>query len=364
MRDFYISIPKDYSLTNGELEYVSFPDPHLVSCSFRKDDKVAELILDTNGFLPLAEANMDHIEIKRFLMNCGLLFELCGRYSVSLAPDNIFVDINLMPHLLDRNIGTLTESEFISQYKALIACMLNPQYTYNDYHEGGDDLYLDDASISGILALNGINEIRQGLEQEYLQQRTEINDRFELIKKGNNKRLIIYLISLSTVLIISIILNLIGFIFIIPNNNRIIDAYAAYLNSDYIEVQLALEDIPVEDLPYMSKYLLAISYLKTVDLSQEEKQNEQLQITTKTEELLFDYWIHIGREEYENAIDDAERLNSDAHLFYAYVCYRIAVENDLSMNGSDKSDLLSELDSKIDQLSSSIRDSQDNTAGL
>ncbi|MCQ2505500.1 MAG: hypothetical protein MJ103_09725, partial [Saccharofermentans sp.] len=89
-----------------------------------------------------------------------------------------------------------------------------------------------------------------------------------------------------------------------------------------------------------------------------EKQNELNLITTKTDENIFHYWIHIGRQEYEAAIDDAQRLNSNSHLYYAYLCYRDYTQNNMSISGEEKVNLLASIDERISSLGEQLNQMQ------
>ena len=184
----------------------------------------------------------------------------------------------------------------------------------------------------------------------YDEQKAKLDEEYVYISKAKEKRLRILFPIVCVLLVLSILgLSYLCF-FKIPLDKKLISADNAFLNGDYIAVQTTLADVDVDQLPYMSKYILAVSYLKSVDLDQDSKQYELAQLTTKTEETRFDFWIHIGRLQYEEAIDDAQRLNSDRHLFYAYVGYKKYVENNLDLNGEEKENLLSELDGKIEAL--------------
>lgn len=345
-------IPKD------KRSYLTYSNRHLVPCTLTEDEDSFSLNFSTDGLDSLKDVKLDELECLLFLSNCAELIELGSRYSFTIAPENIFVDRNRIPLVLNRDFGTVESEEFVREYKSLIASFLNDKYTYEDYLKGGQDLFAKDKFLAQIKDMNDADEISGKLMELYSEKKKYNEEHYELVKKGANKYTKILLPIVSVLLVASIVLGVYAMVFKIPLQKKIIDANAAYLNNDYIGVENILLDVPVDKLPYATKYILAVSYIKSASLSQEEKQNELNLITTKTDEVIFDYWIHMGRLEFTEAIDDAQRLNSDSHLYYAYLCYRDYAENDRSLSGDEKISLISTLNEKIESLAEQLREIQ------
>ena len=322
------NIPKD------KRSYLTYADRHLVPCSITEDEDSFSLCFDTNGLIALNEAKYSDLDSLLFLANCSDLLELGSRYTFSIHPDNIYVDRNRIPSILNRDLGIVDEESFVKQYKALISSVVNDKYSYEDYLNGGLDLMDKDKFLAQIKEMTDTASILSKLMELYEEKKLYKEEHFELVRKGSNKHTKILL------------------------QEKLIDANAAYLNNDYIGVENILLDVSIDKLPYSTKYILATSYIKSADLSQEEKQNELNLITPRTDEVIFDYWIHIGRMEFEDAIDDAQRLNSDSHLYYAYLCYRDYVETDRNLTGEEKTALLSSLDEKINSIAQQLREEQ------
>ena len=342
----------------NKYKYLTYPDLYLVPCSLIEEEDTVKLHFDYEGLLPVKEAKFDELEQIKMLLNCSGIISLCDRYTFSMNPDNLCVDLNQKVMVVDRDFGTKETSAFIAEYKSLIGSVINPKYSYEDYLNGGNDLLNKSKVLSDFTSLDTVEAVREKLLELYEIRKNDIKNNYELVRKGTNSYAKILIPVLAGLLVLSLLA--FGYFFFYENRfqSRIIEANEAYLNNDYLTVQTTLEGISVDKLPYMSKYILAVSYLKSADLSLEEKTNELNRITTKTDELLFEYWIYIGRLDYENAIDSALRLNSDSHLFYAYMSYRNFVNSDRSMSGDEKSALLADLDSKISSLSESIKTAQ------
>lgn len=348
----------DAKLPAGKRNYLVYSDPKLVPCTLDETDDGYSLNFDLTSLTTITDMNDTGIDKFRLLSNCRELIHLCSRYEFSLSPENIYFDSNLIPRVLMRDYGSMSEEEFLKGYRALIASVLNGQYSFIDYYSGGEDLYKKDKTVNAVVSKESPDEMSQALISSYDEQKSKLDKDFVYVDRNKDARRRILLPIVCVLLVLSIIgISYLSF-FKIPFDKKLLDADDAFLNGDYLAVQTILADVDLDRLPYMTKYILAVSYLKSVDLDQESKRYELAQITPKTEETRFDFWIHIGRLEYEEAIDDAQRLNSDRHLFYAYVGYRKYVENNLDLSGGEKETLLGELDSKINSLREKLMELQ------
>lgn len=361
MSEIFQTIVIDSLQNKSKLEhYYAHQDERLVGCSIEQSSEETEneikLIFETENLTSLSDVSSLNEEDKfRVLINTAKIKDLSSRYVIDLSPDNLYFDGNLNVKMLRRTIGVTTDSNFDEMYSAITASILNPKYTYPDFLNGGKDLLTKNQSTAFLSDGITSNEIVKILEDKYVENKESKRENFQLISRKKYKALKTSLPIILVLLLVVLAYSLYSFIYLIPLKDKIIKANACFQSTDYMGTISALEDVSLDSIPYETKYILAISYLKSVDLSQSEKSSELLQLTTNTQEILFDYWIHIGRLDYVSAIDDAQRLNSDSHLFYAYVCYKNAVETDLEMSGEEKSSLLNELNSEIDTLAKELR---------
>jgi len=65
---------------------------------------------------------------------------------------------------------------------------------------------------------------------------------------------------------------------------------------------------------------------------------------------IFDYWIHLGRLEFYEAIDIAQRFGDNELLLFAFLRQEAIVRADPHMPGSEKVTLLSYIESRITAL--------------
>lgn len=346
------------SLPKNKRAYLTYSDRNLVPCIIKEDEDSFSLHFGLTGLTNLMETKLDELERLIFLAKCKDLCELAKRYSFSLEPSNIYLDINNNPMILNREYGSIEQDVFVKEYKSLAASLLLDKYSYEDYLNGGEDLLDKDKDLSAFRRLITAEEIHDYLIGLYKDRKKYREDHYEYVLKGTNKYSKMLLPVVSVLLVLSIIAGIYAFCYKIPLQKKIIEANEAYLNNDYLLVESILADISIKELPYSAQYVLAISYIKSANLTQAEKQNELNLITTKTDENIFHYWIHIGRQEYEAAIDDAQRLNSNSHLYYAYLCYRDYTQNNMSISGEEKVNLLASIDERISSLGEQLNQMQ------
>ena len=137
----------------------------------------------------------------------------------------------------------------------------------------------------------------------------------------------------------------------IPFRDSVITASMAYINNDHLSVQTALRDYDVEMLSDDTKRFLSRSYVSTEALTDLQRENILLGLTSMTPPIIFDYWIHLGRLQFAPAIDIAQRLGDDELLLYAYLKHEVFVRQDVTMPGEERVALLSYLENQINTLS-------------
>ncbi len=77
--------------------------------------------------------------------------------------------------------------------------------------------------------------------------------------------------------------------------------------------------------------------------------NVQNTLTLQAEPLYFDYWITVGRGEYEEANEIARQLQDGELEMYANLKWRDAVRQDTSLSGDDREELLNDIQADIDR---------------
>ncbi len=139
--------------------------------------------------------------------------------------------------------------------------------------------------------------------------------------------------------------------FIIPENKAVIKGNESYVKQDYISVIESLKDIKLGRLSTNSKYIYAVSYIKTDALSEEQKNNILASVTLTSNEKILNYWIDLSRSEYDAAIDIAKQLRNKEYLLYGYMKQKAYIEGNNSLSGQAREEQLKKVEQNIKELS-------------
>lgn len=282
------------------------------------------------------------------LWDLGKYNEKTVDYNATLDPENIEYDNRGNSYIKAESIEDETNSDFIIMYKAAIGALLQDRYKYVDYIEGGQSLLRKEAFLATIFEANSIEDIRKILMEEHEKC---ISER-KRTKKLINKRL--YVVGCIGLVIISLAAITFGtyffrnYFFVGKRNNAYIAGYESYLSKDYIKVIDDLSAVDSKYMDYKEKYILAISYIRTENLTDEQKENIINDLNVLNLEKLFDYWIFLGRGEYETSQNMAMQLSDDELLLYSYMKEREYLKNNTSVEGQEKADRLAELERNIE----------------
>ena len=136
----------------------------------------------------------------------------------------------------------------------------------------------------------------------------------------------------------------------IPYKTDVIEANSAFIAGEYIEVQRILRGYDTTELAFETKYFLSQAYIITEAMTDEQKENVLLGITLRTDPIIFDFWILLGRLRFYEAIDIAQRLGDNEFLLLTYYKYEVVVRNDIAMPGDEKTALLNYIGGVIERL--------------
>jgi len=344
-RNSELTIPKE------KRALLTYPADGLASCTLEEAEDGIELLFEADGLEPAGTVLQKTIEEKyRFLINAADLYKLSTEYEVSLSPDNLLIDINLRPQVMMRDAKHDNSAAFIDRYKALIGSVLLPRYKYDDYLSGGRDLYKKQRLLSEISAFDSIADIKEVLVREYKKSLQKIKKTKRLVFK---KYIVLcnITIPLLTVMLIAASFFLWTAIFRdIPFKDDVIQANSNFIAGEFVETQRALSNYDISELSFETKYFLSRAYVITEALTDVQKEHILMGITLRTDPVIFDYWILLGRLEFDEAIDIAQRLGDDELLLFAYVKYEVVVRNDTTISGEEKTALLNDISGKISAL--------------
>ena len=327
-----------------------------LSCVMVEEKEEIHVTYDIGGRRPLEQIRQEKRNVQLVaLMDIHKLEALRALYQFSLTPANLYYDRHQSISVMERDVyvrgNTPEAGGFLVEYKAVIGYVLQSKYSYEDYLNGGMDLLKKHKFLQRIHGCATVAEIEQCLLEEHDRFLAEVKaTKIEVPKKryrGQSAGLFIAVVCLILTT---------GFggycaYWILPYQASVMQADAAYLESNYIEVVDALKNLDIARLEKHQKYMLAESYIRSENLTEEQRGNVLSAVAVNGDVKVMNYWIHIGRLEPEKAADIALQLSDNQMLLYAYLKEKYLVEIDSSMTGEEKREKLTELEGKITELS-------------
>ena len=148
-------------------------------------------------------------------------------------------------------------------------------------------------------------------------------------------------------------------VFLIPFQKNVIKADNYYSEKNYEGVIKSLEKTRGMKLDKESKYKLAYSYIVSENLSESQKKNITLSLDEKSDENILDYWIAIGKSDYDSAIDLSKKVQDDELLLYALLSKEKAIQDNTKMTGEEKQKSQDELESQIEKINKELNGDKD-----
>lgn len=299
----------------------------------RKDDKLKQMVVLTN----VKDVNV-----------------LRTQYSFSMNPDNLYYDIKGNVYVMHKDIVsrdyTGRQEHFIEEYKSLIGYVLQRHYEYEDYLKGGQALLKKDKFLNEIYIAETIEDLALILEKQYDNILEDRNGHYMEVNRTKYRRKNIYLM-FSFLLIVVLFAELFYLYFCkIEEQNYMLAVYGNYLVEDYVALIEASEMLQIENLDSRQKYVLAVAYVKSEDLTSKQKDNILNHLLPEGNDQLLEYWIVLGRGQVEEAENIAMQCSDDELLLYAYLKEKKQLEDNTELAGAEKNKAITELQSKIDSL--------------
>ncbi len=285
------------------------------------------------------------------LMDISKLHSLINRYSFNLSPDNVFYGVDCQIRIKQRDIQkSSTEeynTEFLSQYKALIGFALQNKFTYENYINGGQSLLTKDSFLKKVAVAETVDQIVKLLSDRYEELRSQEKENFKLVNKTKMTAIQIAAWFFGVVAVVACGLIAYMFLYLIPRKNASVMMYEAYQASNYPGVISSMSSVGINDMDNTEKYILAVSYIRVENLTVEQKNNIISTLTINDSGKRLEYWIYIGRNDTDSASDIAMQLSDDQLLLYSYMKARDLTETDTTLSGEEKKAKLDSIQSQM-----------------
>lgn len=288
-----------------------------------------------------------------------------GGFTVPLIhPDTVYlngdrlrvVHCGLQGILVPRSFD---EAEFLQQLQAMVLQVFRPKLAFEQIQAGAKALR-DKFSVS-VWQTRTTNELFAFIDAQLQAEQAEIQATTARVSK---RRYSWYRVIGAVGVIVGLAAGV--FAWRAETHNRlqaaVVAAQASFIKTDYAGAMSELADYRAAALPTSAKYVLAVSSINLDDLTATQKQTILNNISEKSDDVTLNYWIAMGRGEFEQALDYAQNLGDDQLILLAYTDLYQATKLDSRMPGGEKQERLEEYAKAIDELTAKL-DGTDASAG-
>lgn len=334
----------------------------MLPMTIEEEKETLLLCFDMEGMHSITEVQkMEKLQKLELILQVAELEKDYMRFEFQLSPENLYYDRLNRVKIKFRDITTglyeERKEQFLKLYQALIGYIMDGSRPYEDYLSGGKELLKDQKEVVTLLSAETLEEeisLLQTLYENYKKEETILKIK---VDKKKYKKMNIYGIVSSVLLVVLFGAVVYGYFCHIPRQDKIVEANDAYLQKDYIRVIDSLKDFEIGQMERAQKYILATAYIQgeSVDsFSTKDKEVILSKINYQSNEGIFDYWIHLGRMEVKEAENLALQMSDDQLLLYAYLQELSRIEEDQEMSGEEKSSKKQDLMKKVEELADKL----------
>ena len=334
----------------------------MLPMTIEEEKETLLLCFDMEGMHSITEVQkMEKLQKLELILQVAELEKDYMRFEFQLSPENLYYDRLNRVKIKFRDITTglyeERKEQFLKLYQALIGYIMDGSRPYEDYLSGGKELLKDQKEVVTLLSAETLEEeisLLQTLYENYKKEETILKIK---VGKKKYKKMNIYGIVSSVLLVVLFGAVVYGYFWHIPRQDKIVEANDAYLQKDYIRVIDSLKDFEIGQMERAQKYILATAYIQgeSVDsFSTKDKEVILSKINYQSNEGIFDYWIHLGRMEVKEAENLALQMSDDQLLLYAYLQELSRIEEDQEMSGEEKSSKKQDLMKKVEELADKL----------
>ena len=281
----------------------------------------------------------------------GLEAALALPVTFLLHPMNLFITKDAQAKIAYRGVpGLMTpqavsSEDFLRQAKCF-AVTLFSDLDFMDLYNGSLELETLPDFLNDLCQAEDIAAAVAVLERYYVEKAAK--EQADLVLVPSRRHRIFKLATIwLTASVVLLVVPLIYLIFIQnPFKEKLLQADTAFIKVDYSGVITELEGIAPSSLPNTQKYELAYSYIQGLEFSSDQKKVILNNVTLKSDELYLTYWIQIGRNSFEDALDTAKRINDSDLILYALTQEIKQVREDDKLSGKDREAKLESLENE------------------
>lgn len=338
-----------------DYEYLARDVMGLLPIKIEEEEEDIIMRISLEDMCPLSKLKTEEMEYRyRFLQNCFYLRNIWKDYDIPLEEDNIYYDSNFIPHIafrdIRRSVDETGEEAFFEEYRRLTAGVLSRRYSYAQVRESGIEVVRKDKRAAFALQAESLQELYAWVKQKA--NEVYEDNRNNKIRLDKNRYQIRKFVTWGILLGMFVVIIYTGYqsLIILPRDKAVIKASRAYTVQDYVDCIDCLKKIEPEQMDTYTKYILAVSYAKSEALGKAELDNVLNRLSIYSNEIELEYWIAIGRSDYNKAENSAQVLSDDKLLIYAYMKELNYLEGNVAIDGEEKQSRMTQLSNSITQI--------------
>lgn len=291
------------------------------------------------------------------LKNMEYFFSLLEKgYTYILHPDNLVYNDNMIPRSI--YVGYVkaleplhqTEEQLLHQFKCLVFSTLDNTQEFEKLANGALEYTKKTTFLERVYSAATHEELFKFLDESFQKEYAQYHHRNIAVNKKQYSRMRIIAVVASVFGTIAIALAFFALMVQIPFKDKMNESTTYFISSDFGNVIRTLYNEDTSNLPQAQKYMLAHSYILEEPMSPASRTSALNSISTNSDPRFLDFWIYMGRLEYEKALDIAKVL-TDLNLEYHATFRAIEIlKADATISGTEKETKIRDFTSKLADL--------------
>ena len=284
------------------------------------------------------------------------------RLNLIVCPDNLVLDQGLTPHFLHFGVKESlppyeeNPERILEETRATVAAMIHPEQSFEQFLYYADTLTLS-SELKQVLQAKTLHDL-QPIIHSQIEHLHKKESEFIKVNKKKWKTSRYVLIGVSICLLPALLYSLYSLFLLQPKQAKIVQAQENFLTNEYSEVVNSLQSYDIEDVPKVTQYQLALSYIINESLTDEQKESVRNTISLQSDPRYYEYWIHIGRGEAEQALEIARYLEDRDLLMYGILKRKEQVKADSDLESEKKQQMINELEQEFEEYENEIEKQQ------
>ena len=305
----------------------------------------------------------------RYLINVGKLFTPleASVYTYSLSPENVVFTQDGIAKIVFRGIKGqvppyegLSEEEFLKQYKSMIVATLDSKSKFTELSQGKLEFYKGHKFCEEIIAAQSISEVLEKMQEHLDYERERVAK--EMVRVPQRKLFVWKLVGILSGVIAVVLAAVLAFnLFVVqPKQTQIASLRLSFIEKDYSQVVTNVKSIDSKSLSAEDKYIVAYSVIMTESLTNEQKAVLG-KITAQTNEDYLRYWVLIGQNKVDEAMDIASYLDDPQLLMYSLTKKIDDVQRDPNLTSEKRTEEINRYKGKLEELKKQYLPTQQKT---